>query len=361
MDILQEYSLHEFKGDYPDVPLADGVNLSELKETDESPMFVTLPIIPEIGATSGGGLLYDKALAESIVRQINEKRPPGIYGHLKDRHKDFPKAEAFWVGAKEHNNSVWAKAYVPPGAARDDIRRKKAIGGKIASSIYGTAKYEQVKPGVRRAATFNLESVDFAPPERASLGYGATPHITAEIEQEINDKELDMNKTELLAELTVDDVPGQIRDSIIAEYKANNKQTELVSELEQQLSDKETVIETLQNQLASVQAEKFEAVLDGKVEELIDWRVKGDDDEKKVEAFKRMLRGRIVSELNEERDNLDEVAEMVWEDMKPLAETLRDALAGPPAIVKGNGRVRDWRKLDDSPEARRNARARVGI
>ena len=76
---------------------------------------------------------------------------------------------------------------------------------------------------------------------------------------------------------------------------------------------------------------------------------------------RRTLRTRIVSELGEERsdEKLAETAQSVWEDMKPLAEMIRDALAGPPARV--SGRVRDRHKIDDSTEARKRARAEMGL
>jgi len=49
----------------------------------------------------------------------------------------------------------------------------------------------------------------------------------------------------------------------------------------------------------------------------------------------------------------------VWADMKPLAEMIRDALAGPPARVAG--KVRDSRKINDTPDTRKQARAEMGL
>ena len=120
-------------------------------------------------------------------------------------------------------------------------------------------------------------------------------------------------------------------------------------------------IGTLQDQLQAKQAQEFEATLDAQVAELVNWKVEGDEAQAKVAAFRRTVRTRILSELGEERDaeKLEAAVKVAWDDMKPLAEMIRDALAGPPARV--SGKVRDRHKIDDSPEARARARADMGL
>ena len=118
---------------------------------------------------------------------------------------------------------------------------------------------------------------------------------------------------------------------------------------------------TLQIQLEAKRVAEFEATLDAKIAELVSWDVKGEDAQGKVDAFRRTVRTRIISELGEERtvETLTAKADEVWADMKPLAELIRDALAGPPARVAG--KVRDSRKIEDTPEARHKARAGMGL
>ena len=217
--IIREYAVGQFRGDYPDVQIAAGVSLDELRELDADPMFVTLPVIPEIGAISKNGLLYDEALADSLVRQINDKRPGGTFGHLKDEDRStaFPIPDGQWVGAQREGKTVWGKAYIPPGAARDHIRRLKAIGGSIATSIYGKGAYEKVRDGVQRLKDFTLESLDFAPPERAALGYAAAPFVTREFTTEEADMKSGNEMGEpIVAEIadrpvTAKDVPAPVR------------------------------------------------------------------------------------------------------------------------------------------------------
>src|SRR5690606_13547966 len=89
-----------FTGQFPDIPI-NGVDLDALTAGDDNPVFVTLPIL-EIGRVSKNGLLYDKALVESIVEQINAKKLGGIFGHIPDEERPtaFPIPSAHWLGAR---------------------------------------------------------------------------------------------------------------------------------------------------------------------------------------------------------------------------------------------------------------------
>lgn len=330
---VHEYTVGEFKGNYPDVPIPDGV-LSALKELDANPFFVTLPIIPEVGAISKNGLLYDEALVNSVESQINTNRPGGIFGHLKDadRNTAFPIPEGMWVGAKREGNALWAKAYVSSGPGRDYLKRLKAVGGKIATSIYGKGDYQETATkGVRRLTSFNLESLDFAPPERAALGYGAAPGITAEFEQEII-----VDKQQIIAELTVGDIPATLRAAIVAEAQATNTQQTRVSELTSKVAELETQVNDRDAIIAELRVAEFDRKVDNKVAALTDWKV-SEGGKAKLDSFRRTVKSRLVAEMGTERDltSLDAVAETVWADLQPIAETIRDALSGPPAIVNG--------------------------
>ena len=69
-DIVREYSVSTFRGKPEDVPIAEGVDMDALRLTDADPLFVSLPIVPEIGKVSKNGLLYDEELVTSIAEQI---------------------------------------------------------------------------------------------------------------------------------------------------------------------------------------------------------------------------------------------------------------------------------------------------
>lgn len=342
-EIVLELTVGEFRGTFPDVPIADGVNMDELRAMDPDPVFITLPVVPKVGAVSKNGLLYDEALVKSIETQINTKRPGGRFGHLREEERDsaFPIPDGMWLGAMREGNTLWAKAYIPGGAARDHVRRLKAIGGSIATSIYGKGSYEATdKKGVRRLTDFDLETLDFAPPERAALGYAATPIVTSEMET-------NMDRNQIISELTVDEIPARLRDALVAEYRT-------------QVSDRDTLIASLQTTVAEYRRQQFESAVDTRIAELTAWQTTGDDAKRKLDAFRRTLRSRIVGELGGDASKLESVVETIWADLQPLAETVRDALAGPPAIVAG--KVTTGRpKFEDTPEARSKARAEMGL
>ena len=356
-----EYVIGEFRGDFPNVPIAAGVDFDALKAGDDDPMMVTLPIIPKIGATSRNGLLYDDALADSIVTQINAKRPEGIFGHLKDEERAtaYPAPAAIWVGAKKEGGQVWAKAFITDPDAKARIKRLKAAGSQIATSIYGKGIYEQTQTqGVRRLTSFDLESLDFAPPGRAALQNGAMPYVTAETTQE----NPEMDKSQLIAELTVSDIPQTLQEQIIKEAKANTATQTQISELQQAVKDRDAMVSELQSTIAEYRQQQFTAALDARIAELTNWQVKGEDAEKKLKAFRNTFKSHVVNKLGDERtaEKVSEVVDAVWSDLQPLAETVRDALAGPAAVV--SSRIRgQQRKLDESPEAVLQARATWGI
>jgi len=363
-EMVQDYIVGEFRGDYPNVNTDPRVDLATLTTGDEQPFFLTLPV-GEVGRVSENGLRYDEELVKAIQEQVVGRG--GIMGHIKleERATSFPVEDVDWVGVHRQGDTLWGKAYIPPGEVREYVRRLKARGGKLATSIYGPyAQREALQDGTHRIRGLRLESLDLAPADRAALKLGGTFAVTAQMEQPNNeDTEADMplTKEQVIAELTIDDIPATLREAIVAGVQADRDAQNRIAELQQQLADSKEVIGTLQADLAAKRMAEFDTALDAKVAELVDWKVEGDEANGKVEAFRRTVRTRIVSELGEERteEKLAEAAEKAWADMKPLAEMIRDALAGPAARV--SGKVRDRHKLDDSPEARRKARAEMGL
>lgn len=366
-EIIREYTVGEFRGSFPDVPIEQGV-LDALKELEANPFYATLPIVPEVGAISNNGLLYDEELVSSIERQINENKPGGILGHLKDSERDtaFPLPSGMWLGAKREGNTLWGKAYVPSGPVREHIRTLMAVGGRIATSIYGRAKkFEKVRDGVKRAIDFKLESLDFAPPSRAALGYGAIPHVTSEMEQE--QEPIMADKAQVIAELTVNDIaalPQSVRDAIVAEASKQDETQATITELTNTVTAKDAVIAELTQAVEEMRRERVNSAIAGKVAELTDWQVKDDAGKEKLKSLRDMLTRQIVTRLGDDlaTERVAEIASAAWEDIKPIAEMVRDALSGPAAIVNGKVQATNGVKpLEDTPENRAEAVARMGI
>lgn len=362
-ETIREYRVSSLRGNYEDVPVADGVDLEQIRQRDPDPMFMSLPIA-ELGAVSNNKLLYDDALINSIEQQINANRPGGIFGHLKEEERatSFPLPAGLWVGAKRFGNTLWAKSYIPPGAARDYVRNLKAVGGQIATSIYGRAKFETLADGARRALNFRLESLDFAPPSRAALGLGATPHLTSEMDQE---EEAEMpDKAQIINELTVGDIPTALREAIVAEATNQGKDRATISELTNTVAAKDAVIAELNQQVESFRLERLNVVIDAKVAELTNWQVHDDAGKEKLAKLRGLLKSQILTRLGSEQ-KMERVAEMAtaaWDDLKPIAEMMRDALAGPAAVVNGRVVTAGGRtKIEDTPQQREAALNSMGI
>lgn len=363
-EMIRDYIIGEFRGNYPTIAPDPSVDLAALTSGDDAPFYVTLPV-GEVGKISQNGLHYDEALVSAIQEQIVGRG--GIMGHIKAEERDtaFPIEAADWIGTVRQGDTLWGKAYIPPGAAREYIRRLKARGGQLATSIYGPYGEKETLPdGTHRIRGLRLESLDLAPADRAALKLGGQFAVTAQMEQSNTDSEddnMELTKEKVLAELTVEDIPEALRKVIAKEIAATTDTEKQLTELKQQIADKDQIIGTLQTDLAAKRVQEFDAVLDAKVAELVDWQVEGDDAKGKVEAFRRTVRTRILAELGEEQDaeKLADAVKVAWDDMQPLAEMIRDALAGPPARV--SGKVRDSHKIEDSPEARARARAEMGL
>lgn len=352
--IINDTVITEFRGVPPDIPLRAGVNVPLLTEGDSDPFYITVEISTE-GRTSKNGLVHDAALADTLVKQINAQASEGIMGHIKegDRATAFPVSDVHWLGAARHGKSTWAKGYIPrtAQAQREHFRILKATNGRAATSITGPAVKELVdkNKGTWRATNFQLEQLDLAPFTRAALPPDSDFMITREMSSEEHN---DMDKTQFLAELTASEVPATVREQILSEARAQ------VSETQQQLTARDTMISELQTAVAEFRVREFNTAIDTRVAELTNWNVTGDAPKAKLDAFRKTVRSRIVSEMGDKHDlaRIAEVVQLVWAELQPLAETVRDALAGPPAIVNGKVRAGERPKLVDTPEARSQAR-----
>ncbi len=405
------------------MPTYEHVDTNLLYEGDDNPFHITLAIA-ESGRTSANGLIYDEELVKRIESQLSGSG--GIRGHLSDEELStaYPVDEVSWIGHQRVNQTLWAKGYIPRGATREDIRRKMATGGQIGTSIFGSCQVEEAEEQQWRAVDFELESLDLVPAKRASLRMSGEFAITRELksgeieagdrdregepveiksiqktqeEKTVPDK-AEKSKKDIIAELTVGDIPQTIREQIIkdAQVKADagrvaeleKQSAELqaeagrVAELEEQIAEMRQyasivaeirtylgaevdVLETVEKmhqtlsalnellgtdvsieirvsemheQIAEMEKQSFELSIDQKVAELIDWQVSDDKAKARLDAFRSNMRRAVASELGEKRDekNLSAVAQKLWDgEYQLLAEALRDGLSGPPAVVGG--------------------------
>jgi hypothetical protein len=368
-EFVLEFNVSNFRGKPEDVPTAEGVDVEDIKAADPNALYVTLPIA-EIGAISGNGLLYDEALVDSLAAQINADRPGGIFGHLKDeeRSTSFPLPAGMWVGAKRVGETLWAKAYIPPSAARDYVQNLKRVGGQIATSIYGKGTYHKVREGVRRLTDFKLESLDFAPPSRAALGMGAVPYVTSEMKEHATPfpttavgnggiKEATMpDKTEVLKELREVAVPPNRGWRMPAQVQ--EMQEDALAPVREMLGvDSTTDVVALIRELKQQTEALTQAAIKNRIGVLVSEGV-----------HLPSARGIVTKLINAADPRSVEEAETIYtqvvemEEVKELLTLAVRSASGPAAIVNGKVQANNGRlKLEDTPENRQRAAARMGI
>lgn len=152
-----------------EVPIDPRVNLPLLTQGDPNPRYLALEIA-RLNAVSDNGLKYDAGLMAEIERSLVSKG--GIMGHIPDYKldSDFPIDDLHWVGVLRQGESLYGRAYVPPGEVRDYLTRLKAVGGKIATSIVVNFENKVTqRDGSYTLAAPKLTSVDLAPQSRAAL------------------------------------------------------------------------------------------------------------------------------------------------------------------------------------------------
>ncbi|MDL1924334.1 hypothetical protein FBQ95_17155 [Chloroflexi bacterium CFX3] len=347
---VQESYSGSFRGNYPTIEPAANIDTQALLVDDDTPLYVTLPVA-QIGRTSANGLFYDEALVLQLVRETPGKW--GIFGHIgwQDEGSLFPKPEVYWVGAILEGDLAWAKGYVPPGEARDTVKRLKASGAGIATSIYGVGEAEFIAEGQYRLTKFELQQLDFAPSDRAALRIGIAPNLTKEMDRESTMN----NKKDVLAALTASDIPNlpaTVVEAILQQHTpkpiAEGRVGELeadVQRLEAEVAGKTRRVNELESIVAKYENEKFEADLRALIAQKVDWQVTTEAARTKLNILRETVYQAVLAKLAG-ATNLNRAeaifAEMWESQFRLIAETMRDAMAGPAAIVAPQPQT-DWR------------------
>lgn len=198
--------VRELRGDYPDVPFFDDVNIEELTRGDDDPTYLTIPI-GKINVVSGNNRFYGEAWVQELERQVRAKRPTGMMGHEDDDPMTFPPEAIFWVGARRIGELLWGKGYLPPGPPRDRVRRYKATNKTLGTSILALAEgtWDKARGALNMLAeTLDLRRIDIGPIEKLGIkDLGLVPILTAEMQESEPEQEpITMaEKQEVLQEL----------------------------------------------------------------------------------------------------------------------------------------------------------------
>jgi methionine aminopeptidase len=209
---------------------------------------------------------------------------------------------------------------------------------------------------VRRLNPFKLESLDYAPPDRAALQHGALPQVTAEMSISAAvipaaEQDSDMDRDQIIAELTANDIPAPVREQIVAEA------------VQPHVAQLTTIRETLgldaDADLAAVIAEMQRKAVDAAqaaVQRHIDELVS----EIKIESVRAIIAELVQARRPQTLEDADAAYAAVKEsaNVKRLLTAQVREMTGPPAVVASKVRGRN---LEDTPENRAAAIAATGI
>lgn len=384
-----EIQHHEMVGNPPEgnswkafaegIEIFPTVDLELLTEGDQKPFYVTLDIMT-VNATSENGLLYDEVFVTELLRQL-----PGL--GAKDGHTKWTDTGSFadaadWVGYKRIGDKVWAKAYIPPGKERDNIRRIIARGGLLRTSleVWGDElpilDADGDYTGTYRIPAPELDAFDFVRFSMAALRkyQSGTPVATSET---INEVEEDMK-------ITLEMIPQEMRDQIIAQAESvvTARLTEANAALETAqgqvatltqevathtatIAERDSTITGLNGQLAQHQQREFNAAVESQIAALTPWVVTTETGKKKVESLRGAFRSALTRELGDRRDAtiVKETAEKLWSaDFKELAGSVLFQIGGGAAFVgETEAQGKDWKDNVSDPEKRKEIKDAWGM
>lgn len=415
---LEDFVISEYKGSVPDVPDAPGVDKKALTEGDPKPTFVVRPIA-QVGRTSKNGILYDQALIDSIREQIVQNHPIGIFGHIKeaDRATAHPTPQAYWIGAIQYGDKLYAKAYIADMERAADIRRKKALNSADGTSIYGTGIQHQHPDGTISMTKFTLESLDFAPVDRASLDMGKEMYITSEMTPNAdsltmsppatagnpdpdNDGDNDLLDPDEGGEMTqvidpmvtmtsqwktmspdavceqMSNALGEMMGKVAEAYLAKNKMKAVAAEMEAvapsvitEMNQQKVTVAELQATVTNFQRREFEGALAAEIARVTPCP-SAEDKLVKATAETRgilELKARLALKDSIDTSKIVETVSAVVADSPAIMEMWRDTLMGPAARIAGLDNHTPsqssyyLRGVDvNDPKFQEEARARVG-
>jgi hypothetical protein len=268
----------ELRGSYPNVPISADVDYAALIAGDPEPIFVTLPIA-KANVKSGNNRYYDEAFVMEIMRQTLLGKPIGLMGHLSaaERATAFPRESLHWVGAVRDGDLIWGKAYLI-GEARERVRRYKASGKSIATSIdaYASGSWDESLKAYRMdASTLRLNQIDLAPADRAGIpDLAEVPLLTSEMASEPErqtEQEPEMDKLQIINEMTPDDarlLPKSVREAVQAEVPIP-MEVAMVQELRSALGvDDKADLSKVVRELRQAQEDQAKATLESRITEL---------------------------------------------------------------------------------------------
>ena len=349
----------KFQGSFPDIQTPSDVSLAEL---GADAFFVTLPVGRVNAKSRGSGRVYTESAVKCLVRQINEKRPEGRYGHLavSELATRYDPPAIQWLAAELVDGVAWAKGLPLTEQARKHFRDAKAMNARVGTSVFGPPPTAEGN----RVIDLELYSIDIADPARVGIqDAAAQPNLTSEMEtsqMEINEQLLTEMKGERDAALqrvgTLETTNTQLTEQVAdlqGKLSGVTKAQTYVSEMADSYismgininasgPDLEQVIREMTTKLMALQAGELIGKINAAVTEMV-----------KLESLQPLVSEMLVDPETQQPKvkSLDEAktrisAYLERPSVKALAQRLVSEQAGPNLIlsVKPNDNHGDgWR------------------
>ena len=304
-------AIFEFRGQYPTVPTTEGVDYEALIAGDADPLFVTMPI-GKAGSTSANKRHYDEEFIQELEKQVIQKRPIGLMGHLKDedRKTEFPAEAVFWVGATREADMLWGKGYVPPGPVRDRMKRYKASGRSMATSIDAQAsgKWDKNLGAMKMdGKSLNLSQIDFAPADRAGI---SALSVVPQLSREMGEDNSSEGSEEGIMDFTLEAfkemkpehqalLPEAVRKAILETIETPAEVAQMVEIRETLELGKDADVNARVKEILSSQAEQLKTQIAAKITELVDAGIKLDHARPTIRHFVELEAPKTVEAVKE--------------------------------------------------------------
>lgn len=338
----------KFRSEYPDIPLPPDVDLNQLVD----PMFVTLPI-GQVNARSRGahGRVYTERAVQSLVRQVNEMRPEGGWGHMRpdDIGTRYDPPALRWLAAQlDEKGKAWGKALVLTEDAKAHFATAKATNGRVATSVWG----DPPTTDGEKVLDFALRKIDIADPTFAGIPAAiATPKITREMGELNMEPQKDIT-AEMLAEVKRERDTAQTElGKLQALVEAAKPQAALVAEMQSVVGAGKDILAEMRALVAERDALRktaLKAAIGGVIAEAV-----------KLEALRPII-AEMVGEVADEAAARERVKALLESDsIKAIAKAMTTEQMGPNAVTQSGDNKGE--KPEDFEKRMRERAQHIGV
>lgn len=336
----------ELRGNYPNIPLPKDINLENLKAAIPGGVveFVTLPI-GQIDARSANQRTYTEQAVKDLVKQVNERRPEGMWGHLSadEMATRYDKPSIRWMAAMLDGDGVaWGKGLPLDEQTRDYYRIARATNARVGTSLTAFAEMEG-----DRVQNIDLKTIDIADPGRVGVPItAALPQLSNEM-GDVRTHLHEMTDGEAASDAEVESPPVQEQSKdadgeVLETQQKEEKDMPEIAELTQQNAALQEQVTTLTEEKTTLTNSNTQ--LREQVGQLLKEYVNAAVDKAVSVAEARPIIARFVAiERPESKEAIDTALNKVLEqeDVKSMLKSMLASSLGPKTpesrdINKGN-------------------------